>query len=140
MKTFVKLLATIVGKAPALAIIGVLALTALFGAFAPQLVQTTGIEVFVPDNAELRALATIEERFGTSETTVQVVIESDDGDVITACAQACPSGALTFGNVKDGTSRVAIAKQDPRGYHMLEDTNVRPAVTYLAKVLHRTEA
>ncbi len=84
MKTFVKLLATIVRKAPALAIIGVLALTALFGAFAPQLVQTTGIEVFVPDNAELRALATIEERFGTSETTVQVVIESDDGDVITA--------------------------------------------------------
>ncbi len=63
-----------------------------------------------------------------------------DGDVVTACAQACPSGALTFGNVKDGTSRVAIAKQDPRGYHMLEDTNVRPAVTYLAKVLHRTEA
>lgn len=63
-----------------------------------------------------------------------------DGDVVTACAQACPSGALTFGNVRDGTSRVARAKQDPRGYHMLEDTNVRPAVTYLAKVLHRTEA
>jgi len=63
-----------------------------------------------------------------------------DGDVVTACAQACPSGALTFGNVRDGTSRVAVAKQDPRGYHMLEDINVRPAVTYLAKVLHRTEA
>lgn len=63
-----------------------------------------------------------------------------DGDVVTACAQACPSGALTFGNVKDGTSRVARAKQDPRGYHILEDLNVRPAVTYLAKVLHRTEA
>ncbi len=63
-----------------------------------------------------------------------------DGDVVTACAQACPSGALTFGNVKDPASRVAVAKQDHRGYHMLEDTNVRPAVTYLAKVLHRTEA
>lgn len=63
-----------------------------------------------------------------------------DGEFTTACAQACPSGALTFGNARDGTSRVAAARQDPRGYTILEDTNVRPAVTYLAKVLHRTEA
>jgi predicted RND superfamily exporter protein len=84
VKTFVKLLATIVRKAPAAAIIVVLVLTGIFGVFAPQLVQTTGIEVFVPDNAELRALGTIEERFGSSETAVQVLIESKDGDVITA--------------------------------------------------------
>lgn len=63
-----------------------------------------------------------------------------DGEFTTACAQACPSGALTFGNVRDGASRVAAARQDPRGYTVLEGTNVRPAVTYLAKVLHRTEA
>ena len=29
------------------------------------------------------------------------------------------------------------AKRDPRGYTMLEETNVRPVVTYLAKVLHQ---
>ncbi len=63
-----------------------------------------------------------------------------DGDVVTACAQACPSGAITFGNMKDAESRVAKAGADHRGYHVLEDLNVRPAVTYLAKVLHRTEA
>lgn len=63
-----------------------------------------------------------------------------DGEFTTACAQACPSGAITFGNVRDGTSRVAAARRDHRGYTVLEDTNVRPAVTYLAKVLHRTEA
>jgi molybdopterin-containing oxidoreductase family iron-sulfur binding subunit len=63
-----------------------------------------------------------------------------DGDVVTACAQACPSGALTFGNVKDGASRVARIAADPRGYHVLEEINVRPAVTYLAKVLHTAEA
>jgi len=63
-----------------------------------------------------------------------------DGDVVTACAQACPSGAITFGNMKDAGSRVAKAGADHRGYHVLQDLNVRPAVTYLAKVLHRTEA
>jgi molybdopterin-containing oxidoreductase family iron-sulfur binding subunit len=59
-----------------------------------------------------------------------------DGEIITACAQACPSSAITFGNMKDPASRVAKIKQDPRGYHVLEDINTRPAVTYLAKVLH----
>jgi molybdopterin-containing oxidoreductase family iron-sulfur binding subunit len=64
----------------------------------------------------------------------------DPGDVITACAQACPSGALAFGNVRDSRSPVVALKQDHRAYHVLEDINVRPAVTYLAKVLHETEA
>ena len=63
-----------------------------------------------------------------------------DGDVVTACQQACPSGAIVFGNVADPGSRVAKAKEDHRGYHVLEEINVRPSVTYLARVLHRTEA
>jgi molybdopterin-containing oxidoreductase family iron-sulfur binding subunit len=63
-----------------------------------------------------------------------------DGDVVTACAQACPSDAIVFGNMKDADSRVARRQADHRGYHILEDLNVRPAVTYLAKVRHRTEA
>jgi len=63
-----------------------------------------------------------------------------DGDVVTACQQACPSGAIVFGNVNDSGSRVARAKEDHRGYHVLEETNVRSSVTYLARVLHRTEA
>ncbi|MEO8200231.1 MAG: molybdopterin-dependent oxidoreductase [Gemmatimonadota bacterium] len=63
-----------------------------------------------------------------------------DGDVITACAQACPSDAIVFGNMADPSSRVSLASGDRRGYHVLEDVNTRPAVTYLAKVLHRSEA
>jgi Fe-S-cluster-containing dehydrogenase component len=63
-----------------------------------------------------------------------------DGEFTTACAQACPSDAIVFGNVRDPDSRVAQAKQGPRGYRVLEDLNTRPAVTYLAKVLHPTEA
>ena len=63
-----------------------------------------------------------------------------DGEVTPACAQACPSGALAFGNVKDPEATVVRWKRDPRGYVMLEETNVRPAVTYLAKVLNREPA
>ncbi len=57
-----------------------------------------------------------------------------DGDIQTACQQACPSGAIVFGDVTDPDSRVARAARDPRGYHVLEDLNTRPAITYLAKV------
>jgi Fe-S-cluster-containing dehydrogenase component len=63
-----------------------------------------------------------------------------DGEFTTACAQACPSDAIVFGNVKDPDSQVTRIKQDPRGYRVLEELNVRPAVTYLAKVLHTAEA
>jgi anaerobic selenocysteine-containing dehydrogenase/Fe-S-cluster-containing dehydrogenase component len=66
--------------------------------------------------------------------------ELQPGDVITACAQACPSGAIAFGNVRDSNSPVVALKQNHRAYHVLEDLNVRPAVTYLAKVVYRTEA
>jgi molybdopterin-containing oxidoreductase family iron-sulfur binding subunit len=62
-----------------------------------------------------------------------------DGEVMPACAQACASRAITFGNMKDPASRVSAAMKDPRGYHLLEDLNTRPAVTYLARVAHRSE-
>ncbi len=62
-----------------------------------------------------------------------------DGEFTTACAQACPSGAIIFGNRRDPDSKVAGSSHDPRGYVVLEVTNVRPAVTYLAKVLHPSE-
>ena len=51
-----------------------------------------------------------------------------------------PSRAIVFGNVREPGSRVAQQKQSARGYRVLEDLNTRPAVTYLAKVLHPTEA
>jgi molybdopterin-containing oxidoreductase family iron-sulfur binding subunit len=63
-----------------------------------------------------------------------------DGEFMTACAQACPSDAIVFGDARDADSRVARLRQDPRGYHILEETNTRPAITYLAEVLHGAEA
>jgi molybdopterin-containing oxidoreductase family iron-sulfur binding subunit len=58
-----------------------------------------------------------------------------DGEVTTACAQACPTQAITFGNLKDASSTVVRKSDDPvRGFRSLHELNTRPAVTYLAKV------
>ena len=57
-----------------------------------------------------------------------------DGAVQTACQQTCPSGAITFGNLRDDDSAVSRAADSKRGYHALHVLNTRPAVTYLAKV------
>ncbi len=59
-----------------------------------------------------------------------------DGEIVPACAQACPSEAIVFGDLHDKTSRVARLAEDPRGYHVLAGLNTKPAITYLAKVVH----
>jgi len=58
-----------------------------------------------------------------------------DGEVVPACAQTCPTSAITFGDLKDPASRVSVASRDPRGYRVFESLNTRPAITYLKKVL-----
>jgi MoCo/4Fe-4S cofactor protein with predicted Tat translocation signal len=57
-----------------------------------------------------------------------------DGDVKTACQQACPASAIEFGDLRDPSSRVMKAKSDPRNYALLDDLNTKPRTTYLAKV------
>lgn len=60
--------------------------------------------------------------------------ELRDGDVKTACQQACPASAIEFGDLRDQSSRVVQAKADPRNYALLEELNTKPRTTYLAKV------
>jgi Fe-S-cluster-containing dehydrogenase component len=57
-----------------------------------------------------------------------------DGEVVTACAQACPTQAIVFGDLNDPNSKVALLKKQPRDYGLLEDLNTRPRTTYLARV------
>jgi molybdopterin-containing oxidoreductase family iron-sulfur binding subunit len=57
-----------------------------------------------------------------------------DGEIVTACQQACPAEAIIFGNKNDPASRVARLKADPRDYGLLAELNVRPRTTYLASV------
>ena len=63
-----------------------------------------------------------------------------DGEVVTACQQACPSDAIVFGNLNDPASRVAKLVQQERNYGLLEDLNTRPRTTYLAVVRNPNEA
>lgn len=57
-----------------------------------------------------------------------------DGAVVTACQQACPADAIYFGDLTDETSVVAKMKRNERNYLMLEELNVRPRTSYIAKL------
>ncbi len=57
-----------------------------------------------------------------------------DGDVVTACQAACPTGAIVFGNINDPHSRVARLRGEPLHYSLLAELNTRPRTTYLAKL------
>ncbi|HKB09956.1 MAG TPA: TAT-variant-translocated molybdopterin oxidoreductase [Vicinamibacterales bacterium] len=57
-----------------------------------------------------------------------------DGDIQTACQQACPANAIVFGNLNDPASRVAQLKAEERNYAMLGELNTRPRTTYLAAI------
>jgi molybdopterin-containing oxidoreductase family iron-sulfur binding subunit len=54
----------------------------------------------------------------------------------TACAQACPSRAIIFGDAADDRWTVAKMVKDERAYHVFEELNTYTAVVYLQKVTH----
>jgi MoCo/4Fe-4S cofactor protein with predicted Tat translocation signal len=59
-----------------------------------------------------------------------------DGEVVTACQQACPASAITFGNINDKKSKVTELRAQERTYQVIGDLNTRPRTTYVAAVLN----
>jgi molybdopterin-containing oxidoreductase family iron-sulfur binding subunit len=57
-----------------------------------------------------------------------------DGEVVTACQQACPAQAIVFGDLNDPDSRVARLQAEERNYSLLGGLNTRPRTTYLAAI------
>ena len=57
-----------------------------------------------------------------------------DGEIKTACQQACPTDAIVFGNINDPDSRVSQLKAESTNYGVLAELNTHPRTTYLAQV------
>ena len=67
-------------------------------------------------------------------TAKQEEREVQEGEIEPACSQTCPTRAIIFGDLNDAQSEVSKLSKDPRGYHVLEHLNTRPAITYLKKI------
>ena len=106
-------------------------------------VKTLPLEVQMAQNPEvtMRYRGVMEkctfciQRIRNTQQRVQIEGRSiRDGEVQTACQQACPANAIVFGDLNDPASRVSQRKESPRRYEMLAELNVKPRVSYLGRV------
>ncbi len=81
-------------------------------------------------NAKINAKAQI--RNGERAGTVNGALP--DGEITTACQDACPTEAIVFGDLADKTSRVSKLTEDNRAYDLLPETYTKPRTRFLARV------
>jgi molybdopterin-containing oxidoreductase family iron-sulfur binding subunit len=60
--------------------------------------------------------------------------EIPPNEVVTACQQACPTGAIKFGQLQHANTEMVEWRKQPRHYAVLHDLNTRPRTAYLAKI------
>lgn len=66
----------------------------------------------------------------------------EDGEIVTACAQACPTDAIIFGDLNDENSQVTKLlkrEEEGRAYSVLKEIGTRPNVFYLTKIRNKDE-
>jgi molybdopterin-containing oxidoreductase family iron-sulfur binding subunit len=81
-------------------------------------------------NAKVRARA--EARNGQRARPVDAPLV--DGEIQTACQQACPTEAIVFGDLSDETSRVAALHRDRRAYDLIPELYTKPRNRFLARI------
>ena len=108
--------------------------------------ETESLKLMRNPEVSVRSRGGMEKCSYCSQRIEAVKIEADkenrdirDGEIRTACQQACPTDAILFGNINDKTSRVAKIKTNERTYGVLADINTRPRTTYVAGVLNINE-
>ncbi len=62
----------------------------------------------------------------------------EDGEIQTACEQACPAHAIVFGDLNNKDSKVSRLMKDERNYHLLEQLHTLPSVGYLTKIRNKS--
>ncbi|WBA40189.1 TAT-variant-translocated molybdopterin oxidoreductase [Hymenobacter canadensis] len=65
-----------------------------------------------------------------------------DGEIVSACAQSCPTQAIVFGDMRDPESRLSklLRREDgERAFHVLDAINVQPNIAYLTKIRNTEE-
>jgi molybdopterin-containing oxidoreductase family iron-sulfur binding subunit len=105
--------------------------------------ETESLKLMRNPDVSVRSRGVMEKCSYCVQRIQAVKIESDkenrairDGEIQTACQQACPAQAITFGNLNDKGSRVAKLRGDERTYQVLADINTRPRTTYVAAVIN----
>ncbi len=63
-----------------------------------------------------------------------------EGEVVTACQQACPTRAITFGNINDPESAISKLRASALHYGMLRELNTKPRTTYMARVINANKS
>jgi molybdopterin-containing oxidoreductase family iron-sulfur binding subunit len=108
--------------------------------------ETESLKLMRNPDVSVRSRGVMEKCSYCVQRIEAVKIEADkdnrpirDGEIRTACQQACPTNAILFGNINDKTSQVAKIKANERTYGVLADINTRPRTTYVAGVLNINE-
>jgi molybdopterin-containing oxidoreductase family iron-sulfur binding subunit len=57
-----------------------------------------------------------------------------DGEVVTACQAACPTRAISFGDLNNRDSAINGLRREPHAYALLGNLGTRPRTTYLARI------
>jgi molybdopterin-containing oxidoreductase family iron-sulfur binding subunit len=81
-------------------------------------------------NAKINAKAEIRQGRRTGTTTSPL----PDGEITTACQDACPTEAIIFGDLEDKNSRVSKLQDDNRAYDLLPDLYTKPRTRFLARL------